>query len=235
MQFDPDNFNNPDNDHFILSKGHASPLYMLHGKNLDYLLKHQFLTYRQFGSPLEGHPTLRFPYAEAATGSLGIGLSIGAGMALADRLDKRNNHIYVMMGDSEITEGSVWEAAEIAAYYKLNNIIGIVDCNRLGQSTETIHGYHAQRYAEKFDAFGWKALVIDGHDMLQIVSALDKARVIRIIHSMIIAKTVKGYGVDRVENKEGFHGKAFTPDELKEILPQFEKRFASAAANGNTF
>jgi transketolase len=234
MHFDPDNFNNPDNDHFILSKGHASPVLYAVWKELGKITENQLMTYRQFGSVLEGHPTLRFPYVEAATGSLGIGLSIGAGMALADRLDGQENHIYVMMGDSELTEGSIWEAAEITAYYKLNKIIGIVDCNRLGQSTETIHGYHAQRYAQKFEAFGWKTLVIDGHDMLQIVGALDKAR--NQEHpTMIIAKTVKGYGVDRVENKEGFHGKAFTPDELKEILPQFEQRFASAAANGSSF
>lgn len=235
MHFDPNNFNNPDNDHFILSKGHASPILYAVWKELGKLTENQLLSYRQFGSSLEGHATLRFAYDEAATGSLGMGLSIGAGMALANRLDGRNNHIYVLMGDSEITEGSIWEAAEISAYYKLNKLIGIVDCNRLGQSTETIHGYHVQRYAQKFEAFGWKAIVIDGHDMLQIVNALDKARSAQDHPTIIIAKTVKGYGVDRVENKEGFHGKAFSADELKEILPQMEQRFASAAANGNSF
>ena len=235
MQFDPNNFNNLDNDHFILSKGHASPVLYAVWKELGKLTDNQLLSYRQFGSELEGHATLRFAYAEAATGSLGIGLSIGAGIALADRLDERENNCYVMMGDSELTEGSIWEAAEIAAYYKLNKLIGIVDCNRLGQSTETIHGYHAQRYAQKFEAFGWKALVIDGHDMLQIINALDKARSSQDHPTIIIAKTIKGYGVDRVENKEGFHGKAFTPDELKEILPQLEQRFASAAANGSSY
>ena len=113
--------------------------------------------------------------------------------------------------------------------------MGIVDCNRLGQSTETIHGWHAQRYAQKFEAFGWKTLVIDGHDMLQIASALDKARASQDHPTMIIAKTIKGYGVDRVENKEGFHGKAFSKKELEEILPQMEQRFATAAANGSSF
>ncbi len=235
MHFDPNNFNNLDNDHFILSKGHASPVLYAAWKELGKISEQQLMSYRQFGSPIEGHATHRFAYAEAATGSLGIGLSIGAGMALADRLDGRNNRIFVMMGDSELTEGSVWEAAEIAAYYKLHNLIGIVDCNRLGQSTETIHGYHAQRYAQKFEAFGWKTLVIDGHDMQQIITALDKARTAQDHPTMIIAKTIKGYGVDRVENKEGFHGKAFTHEELKEILPQFEQRFASAAANGSSF
>jgi transketolase len=230
MHFDPDDFNNPDNDRFILSKGHASPVLYAAWKELGKLNETDILSYRQFGSSLEGHPTARFAYAQAATGSLGMGLSIGAGMALAAHLDKRNYFTYVLMGDSEITEGSVWEAVEIAAYYKLSNLVGIVDCNRLGQSTQTIHGYHVQRYVQKFEAFGWKTLIIDGHDIQQITSALDKARHQEDHPLMIIAKTVKGYGVDRVENKEGFHGKAFSQEELKEILPQFEQRFAQAAS-----
>jgi transketolase len=235
MRFDPKNIKNPNNDHFILSKGHAVPILYAVWKELGQLTQDELLTYRRFGSPLEGHPTARLEYVEAATGSLGIGLSIGAGKALADRLDKRENYTYVLMGDSELTEGSIWEAAEIAAHYKLSHLVGIVDCNRLGQSTETIHGWHAQRYAQKFEAFGWKTVVIDGHDMLQIVSALDKARASHDHPTMIIAKTIKGYGVDRVENKEGFHGKVFSKKELEEILPQMEARFASAAANGNSF
>lgn len=235
MRFDPDNFNNPNNDHFILSKGHASPILYAAWKELGKISEQELLMYRQFCSPLEGHATLRFPFAEAATGSLGIGLSIGAGMALASQLDQRKNCVYVLMGDSEITEGSIWEAAEIAAYYKLSKLVGIVDCNRLGQSTETIHGFHAQRYAQKFEAFGWKAVVIDGHDMQQVASAFDKVRTNEDHPMVIIAKTIKGYGVDRVENKEGFHGKAFTQKELDEIMPQFEQRFAAAAANGNSF
>ena len=235
MRFDPDNFNNPNNDRFILSKGHASSILYAVWKQLGKVSESELLTYRQFGSTLEGHATLRFAYAQAATGSLGMGLSIGAGMALAARLDQRNFYTYVLMGDSEITEGSIWEAAEIAAYYKLSRLIGIVDCNRLGQSTQTIHGYHAQRYVQKFEAFGWKAVVIDGHDMQQIVSALDKARSQEDHPFIIIAKTIKGYGVDRVENKEGFHGKVFSPKELDEILPAFEQRFAAVASNGSSF
>ncbi|GMU18812.1 MAG: transketolase [Candidatus Babeliales bacterium] len=235
MRFDPDTMQNSYNDHFILSKGHAAPILYAAWKELGKLTADELLTYRRFGSPLEGHPTARLEYVEASTGSLGIGLSIGVGKALADRLDKRENYTYVLMGDSELTEGSIWEAAEIAAYYKLSHLVGIVDCNRLGQSTETIHGWHAQRYAQKFEAFGWKTLVIDGHDMQQIVGALDKARTYQDHPTMIIAKTIKGYGVDRVENKEGFHGKAFSQKELEEILPQMEQRFASAAANGYSY
>ena len=119
MRFDPDNIKNLNNDHFILSKGHAAPILYAAWKELGKLTADELMTYRRFGSPLEGHPTARLEYVEAATGSLGIGLSIGVGKALADRLDKRENYTYVLMGDSEITEGSIWEAAEIAAYYKL--------------------------------------------------------------------------------------------------------------------
>ncbi len=235
MQFDPHNFNNPNNDRFILSKGHAAPILYAVYKELGLLTDQQLLTYRQFGSALEGHPTLRFPYAQAATGSLGMGLSIGAGMALDAQRDKRPYKTYVLMGDSEITEGSVWEAAEISAYYKLSNLIALVDCNRLGQSSETIHAWHTQRYAQKFEAFGWKAIVIDGHDMQQICAALDKARSAHDHPIVIIAKTIKGYGVEKVENREGFHGKAFSKQELEQILPAMEARFASAASNGISF
>lgn len=229
MRYDPDNFNNPQNDRFILSKGHASPILYAAWKELGKVSEEELLTYRQFGSPLEGHATLRFAYAQAATGSLGMGLSIGAGIALAGILDKRDYYTYVLMGDSEISEGSIWEAAQIAAHYKLSRLIGIVDCNRLGQSTQTMHGYHAQRYAQKFEAFGWKAVIIDGHDMQQIVSALEKSRMSEDKPFVIIAKTIKGYGIERMENKEGFHGKAFPKEDLEEVLNQLERRFA----NGN--
>lgn len=233
MRMDPENFDNPNNDRFILSKGHAAPLLYAVWKELGKVSEQELLGYRTFGCALEGHPTLRFSYAEAATGSLGNGLSIALGMALAARLEKRNNYIYVLMGDSEITEGSVWEAAELGAYYKLNKVVGIVDCNRLGQSSETIHGYHVNRYVQKFEAFGWKTFVIDGHDMQQITGVFDKVRANHYDHpTMIIAKTIKGYGVEQAENKEGFHGKAFTAEQLKEILPEFDQRFASEM-NGN--
>ncbi len=228
MRYDPNNPNNPNNDRFILSKGHASPILYAVYKELGLLSQDEILTYRNFDSVLEGHPTMRFKYTQAATGSLGIGLSIGAGMSKAAKMDDLDFYTYVLMGDSEITEGSVWEAAEIAAYYKLNNLIAIVDCNRLGQTTETIHGYHTQRYADKFEAFGWKAFVVDGHNMQQIMSALDKAHEVKDHPTVIIAKTVKGYGAQVAENKEGFHGKAFKKEELNEIFQSMEERFAQA-------
>ncbi len=229
MRFDPHNPENPNNDRFILSKGHASPIFYAAYKELGIISEEQELTYRKFGSVLEGHPTLRFKWTEAATGSLGMGLSIGVGMALSAKMDKRSFYTYVILGDSEVAEGSIWEAAELGAFYKLDNIIGVLDCNRLGQSTQTMHGHHASRYAAKFEAFGWKTFIIDGHDMLQILSALDKARDIKDHPVMIIAKTIKGYGIAGVEDREGFHGKVFSKEQLPGILASMEERFARAA------
>jgi transketolase len=229
MRFDPSNPNDPNNDRFILSKGHASPVLYAAWKELGILSEQDLMTYRQFGSVLEGHPTRRFSRTDAATGSLGMGLSNGAGMAISAKMDKRDFHTYVMLGDGECAEGSVWEALEISAYYKLDNLIAILDCNRLGQSDETMYGYHVQRYASKFESFGWKTLIIDGHDMQQIMGALDKAREHKDTPTMIIAKTIKGYGVSFAENKNGFHGKVFPKDELPGILKNMEEQFSEAA------
>ncbi|BDC35081.1 hypothetical protein Noda2021_10390 [Candidatus Dependentiae bacterium Noda2021] len=237
MRYDPQNPNNSNSDRFILSKGHAAPILYAAWKNAGILTDEDLAHYRSINSVLEGHPTLRFSRTEAATGSLGMGLSIGAGMALSARMDHKDFYTYVLMGDSEITEGSIWEAAEIAAYYNLSNLVAIIDCNRLGQTTETIHGYHLQRYADKFASFGWKTIIIDGHDMQQIMNALEKSRIPNHHPTVIIAKTIKGYGVDSVENKEGFHGKAFKKEELNAILAQMESRFYNAAhyQNGYTW
>jgi len=229
MRFDLRHLNNPNNDRFILSKGHASPVLYAAYKELGVLSQEDLLGYRTFTSSLEGHPTLRFAYNEAATGSLGMGLSIGAGMALSAKMDNLTFKTYVLMGDSEIAEGSVWEAAEIAHYYKLDNLVGIVDCNRLGQSTESLHGHHVKRYAEKFEAFGWKAIIIDGHDAQQIIGALQKARDLNGHPTVIIAKTIKGYGVHEAEDKMGFHGKAFAKNEMNQALADLESTFPAAA------
>ncbi len=233
MHFDPHHFDNPNNDRFILSKGHAAPVLYAAWQELGMITEKELLTYRDIHSNLEGHPTLRFPYAEAATGSLGMGLSIGAGMALIAKRDKQAARTYVLLGDSELSEGSIWEAIEIAAYYKLDNLIGIVDCNRLGQSTETMHAHHVQRYADKFEAFGWKTIIVDGHDVHHLMCAFDKAREVEDRPVMIIAKTIKGYGIARVEDKPGFHGKVFPKEELNEITAELAARFPKAAAETN--
>ena len=236
MHYDPKNPHLAGSDRFILSKGHAAPILYAACKELGLLSEQELMTYRQFNSVLEGHPTPRFPYVQAATGSLGMGLSIGLGMCLAGRIDQQSFHTYVLMGDSEMSEGSVWEAMELASYYKVSNLVGIIDCNRLGQSTETMHGHHVQRYAQKCESFGWKTVTIDGHDMQQIVSALDKSRAPNSHPTMIIAKTIKGYGVSKAENKEGFHGKPFSKEEEPAILAELEKRFsATASFNTNSY
>lgn len=229
MQYDASNDNNPTNDRFILSKGHAAPILYAAWEQIGILSEAELLTLRQFNSGLEGHPTARFSRFEAATGSLGCGLSIGLGMALSTRLSHINFYTYVLLGDSEMAEGSVWEACEIAAYYKVHNLIAIVDVNRLGQSTQTIEGHDVQNFEQKFAAFGWDTFVINGHNMESIVQALDDARLSKQKPVAIIAYTYKGYGLEGIEDKENFHGKAFSHEQLPTLLENLKKRFKQEA------
>lgn len=230
MRYDPLHFFKTVHDHFILSKGHAAPLLYAAWKEAGVLQEKDLYEYRSINSVLEGHPTARFPYAEAATGSLGMGLSFGAGMALADRFKKSPAYTYVLMGDSEISEGSVWEAVEIAAHYKLDHLIALVDCNGLGQSTQTLHDQHVDRYAQQFAGFGWHVLTIDGHDMYQIMKTLDKVREVVDRPTVIIAKTIKGYGVASVEGKMGYHGKPFSQKEVHDAMQELQQRFPDEAS-----
>jgi len=216
------NFKNPkfeNNDRFILSKGHAVPaLYAVYAA-AGILTEANLKKLRKFDSPLEGHPTPRFQYNEIASGSLGQGLSVGVGMAInAKYLDKLPYRTYVLLGDSEMAEGSVWEAIELASYYKLDNLIGIIDVNRLGQRGETILGHKVKEYAKRISAFGWQTIVIDGHNLKEIEKAFKKANQIKNKPIMIIAKTVKGKGVSFLENKNGWHGRALTGEEFKKAL-----------------
>lgn len=218
--YDIQNPKNYNNDRFVLSKGHAAPLlYSLFalsgGLSLD-----ELKTLRQFTSRLEGHPTPRFPYAEVTTGSLGQGLSIGAGMATALRAETRNTpKIYVLMGDGELAEGSVWEAANFASFYKLHNLVAIADINGLGQSQGTMFDHHMNEYTDRFSAFGWEVIAIDGHDFKEI----DKALSLAVNNKsekpfVIIAKTEKGKGISFLEGKDGWHGKALKKEELEKAL-----------------
>lgn len=208
------------NDRLIFSKGHASPLlYSLWAASGRYT-ENQLKTLRRFNSIFEGHPTARFPYAEAATGSLGQGLSVGVGMALnAKYLDRLPYRTYVLLGDSEMAEGSQWEAIQLAAHYQLDNLIGILDVNRLGQRGETMLGYNLTGYAKRLAAFGWHVITIsDGHNPEMIATAYAAAAKVKGKPIMIIAKTVKGKGVPLIENKNGWHGKALNGAELKKAL-----------------
>ena len=222
------------NDRIIFSKGHAAPLlYSLY--HAAGILSHdELLTLRKFDSVLEGHPTPRFKYADVATGSLGQGLSIGVGMALGIKLRiknqeftiKREPKIWILMGDSEMAEGQVWEAMQLAAYYKLNNLIGILDVNRLGQRGETMLGWDIETYAKRIESFGWKTIIVeDGNDLKQACNAFDKLRsqALSSKPTMIIAKTIKGKGISFLENKDGWHGKPVPKEKLQEALDELGK------------
>lgn len=220
FRFDSDNPDNPNNDRLIFSKGHAAPLLYSLWTVAGKLSETELLTLRKFGSSLEGHPTKSFPYAEAATGSLGQGLSIGAGMAINGKyIDRLPYKVFVLLGDSEMAEGSVWEAIQLAAYYKLNNLIGIIDVNRLGQRGETMYGHDLEAYSKRISSFGWKTICIDGHNFDEIFKAYEEA-INSAIPAMIIAKTIKGKGISFLEDREGKHGVALTEDEFKEALKE---------------
>lgn len=219
FRFKVDDPNHPNNDRLIFSKGHASPLFYALWAAAGGIDAQELATYRQFGSRLEGHPTPRFPYAEAATGSLGQGLGIGLGMALnASRLDHLPYRTYVLLGDSEMAEGSQWEAIQLAAHYEAANLVGIIDVNRLGQRGETMLGHDIDAYARRVDAFGWKTLTIDGHDMPQILDAFLEAASERSRPVMIVARTLKGKGISFLENAEGWHGKALDDEHEQQAL-----------------
>ncbi len=221
FRYDLDNPLHPNNDRLIFSKGHASPLFYSIWAAAGKVSEKELLTFRKFGSPFEGHPTPSFRYTEAATGSLGQGLSIGLGMALnAKYIDKLPYRTYVLLGDSEMAEGSQWEAMELAAFYKLDNLTGILDVNRLGQRGETMYGHDLSVYRDRVAAFGWEPAVIDGHDMPQVLAAYEQALRTSGKPVMIIARTVKGKGVSFIEDKNGWHGKPLNREELSRALAE---------------
>jgi len=221
FKYELDNPRHPNNDRLIFSKGHASPLFYSLWAAAGKVSEQELMTYRKFTSVLEGHPTRAFKYTEAATGSLGQGLSIGVGMALnAKYLDKLPYRTYVLLGDSEMAEGSQWEAMELAAYYKLDNLIGVMDVNRLGQRGETMYGHELTVYKDRVAAFGWEPIVIDGHYMPQILTAFKQALAAKDRPVMIIAKTMKGKGVSFIEDKNGWHGKTLNKEELARALAE---------------
>lgn len=211
LHYDFDNPTNPNNDHLIFSKGHAAPLLYSMYKAAGAIEDEEFMTLRKFGSRIEGHPTPVLPWVDVATGSLGQGLPIGVGIALCGKyLDKLPYHIWVLLGDSETAEGSVWEALDKAAHYHLDNLVAIIDVNRLGQRGETELGWNTAAYEARARAFGCNAIVIDGHNIEAINAAFAQASQANDAPTVIIAKTMKGRGVSFLENKEGWHGKALS-------------------------
>ena len=209
LRYDFDDPKNPANDRLVFSKGHASTLMYAMFRAAGAISEEELLTYRRFDSILEGHPTPRIPWVDVATGSLGQGLPLGVGIALAGkRLDQLPFRTWVLCGDSEIAEGSQWEAFEHAAHYELDNLTAIIDVNRLGQRGETMVGWNLDAYADRARAFGWHAIEIDGHDAEAIDRAYEEAVATTGKPTVVVARTVKGKGVSAVENKNGWHGKA---------------------------
>ena len=198
----------------MLSKGHAAPVLYAALAEAGVFPESRVMTLRQFSSELEGHPTPRIPGVDAATGSLGQGLSVGAGLAIGARLDKSPTRVYVLLGDGEMAEGQIWEAAEFAGHYKLDNLTVIADVNALGQSDPTMYQHDMEVYRQKFEAEGFAAEVIDGHDVPAVLAALDRAKATKGRPQAILARTIKGHGFSEVAGKEHWHGKAFSKDEL---------------------
>jgi transketolase len=224
FRFDIENTGHPNNDRLIFSKGHASPLFYALWAAAGKVTETELMMLRKFGSPLEGHTTVAFPYVEASTGSLGQGLSIGFGMALnAKYLDKLPYRTYVLLGDSEMSEGSQWETIQIAAHYKLDNLIGIIDVNRLGQRGETMYGHDLKAYERRISSFGWETIVINGHSFPEILHAYGKALNVSEKPVMIIAKTIKGKGVSFIEGVSNWHGKTLKKEELSRALGELGK------------
>ena len=213
LRYDVSRPDHPGADRFVLSKGHATPLLYALYRAIGAIEEEELLTYRQHGSRLEGHPTPRLPWVEAATGSLGQGLPIGVGFAIAARMEGIPRRTFVLCGDSEMAEGSMWEAIEHAGHERLDRLIAIVDVNRLGQRGPTRHEWDLDAYARRFSAFGWETREVDGHDIAQIDAALSQADAETSRPTAILARTVKGKGVPEVEDQVDYHGKALDRSE----------------------
>ena len=241
MRFDPKHPDAPEADRFVLSKGHGAPLLYAAQAEAGIFPVARLATLREFSSELEGHPTPLIPGVDAATGSLGQGLSVGAGMALAaKRLEKNGVRVYVLLGDGEMAEGNVWEAAAFAARYGLDNLTAIVDVNALGQSQRTMYEHDTEAHRRRFEAAGWDAVSIDGHDLAAIVAALDHAREARGAGSpqrphAILARTEKGHGISFLADKDGWHGKPLSKEELPRALAELGAQPDAGAVDTHSY
>ncbi|MFA5311924.1 MAG: transketolase [Methanomassiliicoccales archaeon] len=223
MRHDPKNEKWPERDRFVLSKGHCAPVYYAALAESGYFPTEELHTLRKMSCRLQGHPCkTKTPGVEMSTGSLGQGLSISNGIALAGRMDKRGFHVYCLCGDGELQEGQVWEAAMFAAHYRIDNLTCIVDRNGLQIDGATEKVMALEPLADKWRAFGWNVIEIDGNDMRQALEALDKAKAHKGQPTVVIAKTTKGKGVSFMENNVSFHGKSPTKDETEKALRELE-------------
>ncbi len=232
MRYDPKNPKAPNHDRFVLSKGHAAPLLYAAWAEAGLFPKADLLKLRTLTSDLEGHPTPRLPFVDMATGSLGQGLPAGVGMALnAKSVDKTDYRTYVLMGDGESVEGSVWEAAEVARHHGLDNLCAVVDVNRLGQSDPTMLQHDMEAYRSRWAGFGWHAIVVDGHDLTALVGAFDEAARTKGKPSVLLAKTFKGRGISFVEDHPDWHGKALKKgEESQKAIDELTKQLTPDGA-----
>jgi transketolase len=234
MRFDPAHPRHVHNDRFVLSKGHAAPLLYAAWSQVGFVKHEELIKLRELDNNLEGHPTPRLEFVDVATGSLGQGLPAGIGSALNARRIKSDYRTYVLMGDGETAEGSVWEAAEAANHFRLDNLVGITDVNRLGQSRPTMWQHDMEALARRWRAFGWHAIVIDGHNLDAILDAYSEARARKGQPTMILAKTFKGYGISFAQDKEGWHGKALKPEEADRAVKELEATLTPVAPDAIT-
>jgi transketolase len=224
MRFDPQDPRNPHSDRFVLSKGHAAPILYAAWAEAGLFPRSELLKLRQIGSDLEGHPTPRLSFVDVATGSLGQGICAAVGTALNARRIGSDYRTYVLLGDGEMAEGSVWEAANAALHQRLDNLCVILDVNALGQSQGTQFGHDTAAIAARWSAFGWHVIQVDGHDVQQLLDAYDRARATSGRPTVIVARTLKGKGVSFVEGKDGWHGKAFKKEEADQAIAELEKQ-----------
>ena len=221
MNIDPADPQKADRDKFVLSKGHAAPVQYAAMAERGYFPKEELLTLRKLGSRLQGHPSMKMlPGIEMSTGSLGQGVGVAVGMAMANKLDGKDGRVYALLGDGEIQEGLVWEAAMAAAHYKLDNLCAIVDWNGLQIDGKNEDVMNVKPIDEKFKAFGWNVIEIDGHNLEEIVEAFDRARACKGRPTMILARTHKGYGVSFMTDNAGWHGKAPGDDQAKQAVEE---------------
>jgi len=226
MRYDPRDPANPNADRFILSKGHAAPLLYAAWAEAGAFPRERLLTLRQIDSDFEGHPTPRLPFVAVATGSLGQGLPAGLGMALAARLNGSEQRIYVLMGDGESAEGSVWEAAEIGGLLGVSNLCAVIDANRLGQSQPTMLQHDMETYRRRWEAFGWHAMVVNGHDTTALGRAFAEAESVKDRPSIVLARTEKGRDLPDVEDREGEHGKPFDREKADRAVAVLERKLS---------
>ncbi|HEX7958607.1 MAG TPA: transketolase, partial [Terriglobales bacterium] len=226
MRYDPKDPKNPANDVFVLSKGHAAPILYSAWAEAGLFPREHLLTLRRIDSDLEGHPTPRLPFVDVATGSLGQGISAGVGLAINfQELEHQGNRIYVLLGDGETAEGSVWEAAEIASHRKLDSLCLTVDVNRLGQSGPTILQHDLKTYAARWEAFGWHAIQVDGHNITELLAAYDEAARTKNRPTVVLARTLKGRGLGKnIEDQLDKHGKPLEGEDEKQALALLEKQ-----------